>query len=122
LLLDPKADWPDRFLFTHLGRWPKGARPADHQYAGCAVRTERWHLVRPAQGSKKQWQLFDVKADPGEKADVADRHRDVVKRLEGAYDKWWQAVQPGLVNEGAVGPKVNPFKELYWKQFGGGPQ
>jgi arylsulfatase len=25
------------------------------------------------------------------------------------------------VNEDAVGPKMNPFKELYWKQFGGGP-
>ena len=21
----------------------------------------------------------------------------------------------------AVGPKLNPFAELYWKQFGGGP-
>ena len=26
-----------------------------------------------------------------------------------------------LVNENAIGPKVNPFKALYWKQFGGGP-
>jgi arylsulfatase len=26
-----------------------------------------------------------------------------------------------MVNEDAVGPKVNPFKERYWKQFGGGP-
>jgi arylsulfatase len=26
-----------------------------------------------------------------------------------------------LVNETAIGPKVNPFKERYWKQFGGGP-
>ena len=26
-----------------------------------------------------------------------------------------------MENENAVGPAVNPFKELYWKQFGGGP-
>jgi hypothetical protein len=26
-----------------------------------------------------------------------------------------------LVNEDVIGPKINPFKELYWKQFGGGP-
>ena len=26
-----------------------------------------------------------------------------------------------LVNENAAGPKVNPFKQLFWKQFGGGP-
>jgi hypothetical protein len=27
-----------------------------------------------------------------------------------------------LVNEDAVGPKINPYKKLYWKQFGGGPK
>jgi arylsulfatase len=41
--------------------------------------------------------------------------------LDRAYDKWWDSMQPQLVNENAVGPKVNPFRELYWKQFGGGP-
>ena len=45
----------------------------------------------------------------------------MVKELDAAYDKWWDSIQPQLVNENAVGPKVNPFKELYWKQFGGGP-
>lgn len=30
-------------------------------------------------------------------------------------------MQPLLVNENVVGPNMNPFKELYWKQFGGGP-
>lgn len=44
-----------------------------------------------------------------------------VNALDAAYDKWWDSVQPQLVNENAVGPKVNPFKELYWQQFGGGP-
>src|SRR5438094_4414927 len=24
LLRDPKPEWPDRVLFTHVGRWPKG--------------------------------------------------------------------------------------------------
>ena len=53
--------------------------------------------------------------------DVAATHAETVKDLEAAYDRWWDSVQPLLVNENAVGPKVNPFKELYWKQFGGGP-
>ena len=44
-----------------------------------------------------------------------------VKELDAAYDKWWDEVLPCLENEDAVGPAVNPFKELYWKQFGGGP-
>src|SRR5262249_2164788 len=35
LLRDPKAEWPDRLLFTHVGRWPKGAKPEKHKYAHC---------------------------------------------------------------------------------------
>ncbi len=53
---------------------------------------------------------------------MADKYPEVVKELDTAYDKWWTAVQPGLVNEDAVGPEVNPLKELYEKQFGGGPK
>jgi arylsulfatase A-like enzyme len=119
LLRDPKAEWPDRLLFTHIGRWPKGAKPTDYKYAHCSVRGPRWHLVCDTKDGAKRWQLFDVKADPGEKTDVSAGHPEVVEELDAAYDRWWDAVQPGLVNEDAVGPKVNPFKELYEKQFGG---
>jgi hypothetical protein len=41
--------------------------------------------------------------------------------LRGQYDRWWKDVTPRLVNESAVGPDINPFKDRYWKQFGGGP-
>ena len=60
----------------------------------------------------------DLSTDYGEKHDVAAEHPDVVQELDAAYDQWWASVQPQLVNEKAVGPKENPFKELYWKQFG----
>jgi hypothetical protein len=69
---------------------------------------------------RKQWQLFDVQKDPGETTDLAAMHPDVMKQLDAAYDEWWQSLQPHLVNENAIGPEINPFKELYWKQFGGG--
>jgi arylsulfatase len=118
LLRDPRAEWPERMLFTHIGRWPKGAKPADYKYAHCSVRSPRWHLVCDTKDRSKQWQLFDVKADPGEKTDVSAQHPEVVKKLDEAYDRWWESLQPGLVNEAAVGPKVSPFKELYEKQFG----
>jgi arylsulfatase len=108
-------------LFTHLGRWPKGAEPVKFKYAVCSVRTPGWHLVSPSAKGEKEWQLFDVKTDPSEKTDVAAAHPEVVKEMDAAYDQWWTSVQPQLVNERAKGPKVNPFKELFWKQFGGGP-
>ena len=65
--------------------------------------------------------LFDLQNDPGETRDIRGEHPDIVATLRQAYDEWWQSVQPGLVNEYAVGPKVNPFKAAYWRQFGGGP-
>jgi arylsulfatase len=120
LLRNPNAPWSDRVLFTHVGRWERG-QAAQSKYRDCSARNNRWHLVCASQSGVKQWQLFDVKADPGEKNDVAAEHPEVVKELDAAYNKWWDSVQPQLVNENAVGPKVNPFKKLYWKQFGGGP-
>jgi len=120
LLRNQTAPWPDRVLVTHVGRWERG-QAAGAKFRQCSVRSPRWHLVCVSKTGQKQWQLFEVLADPGETRDVAAQHPEVVKELETAYDQWWDSVQPQLVNENAAGPKVNPFKELYWKQFGGGP-
>jgi arylsulfatase len=120
LLRSPDAPWPDRFLFTHVGRWGKG-RAADSKYLGCRVRNGRYSLVCDTEDGSKKWELFDLKTDYGEKNDVAAAQPEIVKQMEEAYDRWWQAVLPCMENENVVGPAVNPFKELYWKQFGGGP-
>jgi arylsulfatase len=120
LLASPRAAWEDRILFTHVGRWPQGANVDDYKYNRCSVRNAQWHLVCDDQGTKK-WQLFDIKSDPSESKDVASQHPDVVNGLDAAYDRWWASLPAYLVNEDAVGPTLNPFKELYWEQFGGGP-
>lgn len=37
-------------------------------------------------------------------------------------DAWWQSLAGQVdLNEKAVGPRLNPFAEEYWAQFGGGP-
>ena len=83
----PKADWSERILFTHVGRWPKGTKPEEYKYRDCSVRSPRWHLVGVDKKGAKAWQLFDIQADTGEKTDVADKHPDVVKDLiEGESD------------------------------------
>ena len=66
-------------------------------------------------------ELYDLKIDPGETTNVIEQHPEIVARLRAAYDEWWSEVLPRLENEDAIGPKINPFKALYWKQFGGGP-
>ncbi len=133
LLQNPKADWANRTLFTHTGRWPKGSDPDEAKLKTCSVRTPQYHLVReggnkgpkakanPA-ASKQDWQLFDVKADPGEATNIAADCPDVVKAMTTQYDTWWTSLKGQVdLNEQAIGPKLNPFAELYWKQFGGGP-
>jgi arylsulfatase A-like enzyme len=121
LLEKPTGTLPDRIQITHLGRWPKHADPNQSKYAMCSVRNTRWQLISPNGGAQPKWQLYDVKADPGQQTDVAAQNPEVVKQLAAAYDQWWTDVQPLLVNEKVVGPKLNPFSEMYWKQFGGGP-
>ena len=113
LLLDPDADWPNRYLFVHKGRWARG-KAAGSKYADCAVRNARFRLVNNAE-------LYDIANDPGETKNVIDRHPDVVAKMRDAYDRWWDEVLPCMVNEDVFGPKVNPFKQRYWQQFGGGP-
>ncbi len=114
LLKDPKADWPDRFLFTHVGRWEKGKAEAS-KFVNCSVRNARFQLVNDAE-------LYDLKTDPAETRNVISEFPAVLSKMRAAYDQWWGEILPALENERAVGPKVNSFKEAYWKQFGGGPE
>jgi arylsulfatase len=122
VLADPAAPWPERTLFTHLGRWDRGQAGAA-KYRKCSVRSGRYHLVSASARDDlvKAWQLYDLGADPAETRDCAADHPEVVARLDRAYDRWWADIIPCLENEKAVGPAQNPFKERYWRQFGGGP-
>ena len=114
VLKDAKAEWVDRMLVHHVGRWAKG-KAEDAKFAKCSIQNSRFTLVNNAE-------LYDLKADPGETTNVIADHPDVVAKLRAAYDQWWKDVQPMLVNEAVTNiPQINPLKELYWKQFGGGP-
>jgi len=121
LLQDPQASWPERTLFSHLGRWPKFADPNLSKFTMAAVRTKQWALVSERGGAEPNWQLFDLTADFQQKSNVAAQHPEVVEKLSGAYDQWWSEILPMFVNEKAVGPNINPFQVLYYDQFGGQP-
>ncbi len=121
LLANPRADWPDRTLVAHVGRWPVGTSPDEWKFKNGSIRNTRWQLVSIDGGREPKWQLFDLQADYGETTDVYGAHPDVVATLARSYDQWWSEARPLMVNEGVKGPKINPLKELYWQQFGGGP-
>jgi arylsulfatase len=78
-------------------------------------------MVSDSKGSAPNWQLFDLSVDYGQKTDVLATHPEVAKELASAFDTWWGECLPLMVNEKAVGPAVNPFQALYYKQFGGSP-
>ena len=116
LLEDANARWSERTLFTHVGRWPKGADPDQFMARDCSVRTPQWHLVSAGK-EPADWQLFDLLTDYGETKNLAAALPDIVQTLAAEQAAWWKTVRPLMVNEDAVGPKSNPFATLYRKQF-----
>jgi arylsulfatase len=118
LLRDPAAPWADRYLFTHIGRWPKG-KATESKYANCRVRNNRYSMVNPNRGPGG-WELYDLKSDPGETTDTAARSSAVMRPMQDAYDRWWEEVLPLLENESVEPPPVAPYKELYKQQMGSG--
>jgi len=69
--------WPDRTLFVHSQR-------IEHpqKWRKSAVMTERWRLVNGQE-------LYDIKADPAQKNNIAAANPEIVERLRAEYEKWW---------------------------------
>lgn len=79
----PNRLWPQRTLAVHSQRLehPKKWRKA-------AVMTDQWRFV--CDGNRRE--LFDIKADPGQKKNVADIHPDVFQHLSREYEKWYESI------------------------------
>jgi arylsulfatase A-like enzyme len=86
LLNGNAAPWPERTLFVHhQGRF--GQKITDDRpikYKDFAVMTGRWRLVGK--------ELYDIRADPGQRNDVAADQADVVAELNSAYESWWSDI------------------------------
>lgn len=82
LLQEKTAAWPNRKLFTHR------FRSVDPTPVPGAVRTQRWRAVNTQEG----WALYDMQTDPGEQANIAQQHPEVLKRLSRSYKQWFADV------------------------------
>lgn len=100
--------WPDRHLFTHVGRWPVGANPDQYQWKDYAVRTQQYRLVNDA--------LYDLLVDPGQSRDLAAARPEIVRELKAAFEGFWREARPLMVNEGVPMAKVRPFWAAYERQ------
>ncbi len=102
LLKGDSADrWPDRILVTDSQRvrdpikWRKSA-----------VMTSRWRLINGRE-------LYDIKADAGQRQDVAPAHPLVVERLRNFYESWWNELLPTFSEDAAIHlghPAENPTR------------
>lgn len=113
LLEDPNAAWADRHLVTHVGRWPFG-KAESAKFSQCSIRNQRYSLVNNSE-------LFDLASDPGQKTNLIHQFPAITRQLRDHYERWWTEILPALENESVIGPAINPFKALFWQQFGGQP-
>jgi arylsulfatase A-like enzyme len=87
-----------RFHGESLGPLLRGA--ADGHWAGRLFVTDtqrvahplKWRLSCVARGPWRlvnRDELYDLRADPGQRTDIAARHPEVVAELQTAYEEWW---------------------------------
>src|SRR5262249_19611000 len=55
----------------------------------CCVMWHKWRLVHDRE-------LYNLRSDPGQQTDVADKHPEIVKALRAHYEKWWREIEPGV--------------------------
>jgi arylsulfatase len=109
LLENPQADWPDRYLYTHVGRWPTGANPDEFQWKNFSVRSQRYRFVNDTA-------LYDMERDPGQTTNVIEQQPAIAQAMRAAYDAWWKETRPLMVNEDAPLSPTRPFHELFERQ------
>jgi arylsulfatase A-like enzyme len=80
LLRRDDRSWPERILVTdsqrieHPEKWRKSA-----------VMTDSLRLINGKE-------LYDIKSDPDQKNDIADKNPQAVEKLRKAYEDWWADV------------------------------
>ena len=76
LLAGDARNWPDRMLFTF--RSPGG----DLSSVRGSVRSQRWRAVK----ARKDWQLYDMVEDPGQRINLAQKSPQILAKLRDAFE------------------------------------
>ncbi len=129
LLENPQVNWPDRFLFTHVARWPTGSEPNDYQFVNFAVRNQRFRLIGPRANTNgppptftrnevlQRSALYDMQSDPLQRTNVLDQFQDVATQMLQAYDAFWKESRPLMVNETVPMSASRPYHDAYRAQL-----
>ena len=112
LIEDEGAEWADRYLFTHRGRWKTGEDPTSPSGRDSRCGTQKFRFV-------DNEFLYDMESDPGQEVNVIEKYPEVVKAMREAYDAWWKETVPMMVNEDAPMSEVRPYHQWYEEQMEG---
>ncbi len=78
----------------------------------------RYRLVWEREGksnkdAKRNLALYDYQSDRGETQNVIDKHPELAKRLQEAFEPWWEEAKQGMINDlhqlktgNLIGPKM----------------
>ncbi|MSU35500.1 MAG: arylsulfatase [Pedosphaera sp.] len=105
-LLDPagKTDtWPrDRMLVTDSQRVSDPIK-----WKQTAVMSAKWRLVNGKE-------LYNIKADPGQKRDILTDHPEQAEKMRAFYDAWWKELEPSFAQttELHLGHPAHPVVSL----------
>ena len=83
----------DRMLVINYSRMPSfkvtytDGNPSIPQRDGAVVLWKQWRLL-------ENKRLYDIQSDPHQDHDVADRHPEIVARLQSHLQTWWDEVEP----------------------------
>ncbi|HUV63924.1 MAG TPA: arylsulfatase [Sedimentisphaerales bacterium] len=80
LLYGRPGDWKDRAIVVDSQRMENLIK-----WRQCSVMEGHWRLVNGKE-------LYNINKDPGQEEDIAADHPEVVERLRGEYEKWWQEI------------------------------
>jgi arylsulfatase len=56
-----------------------------------ALYADFFHIQHP---DSEEWQLFDIHKDPLQKQNIAEQHKELVKKMSAHYESWWREVYP----------------------------
>lgn len=130
LLQGRDTTWPDRTLFIQSHR---GNRPVP--YHNFAARSQRWKLLHASGFGRQSFEgppaleLYDMRNDPLETANVAQRHPAVVRRMREAYEAWLTDVSstrpdnyaPPRIHIGTSHEPVTVLTRQDWRHTAGRP-
>lgn len=99
--------FPNRMFVVQYGN--DSTQGGHREYDGTVI-WDRWRLVRNEE-------LYDIRKDPGQQANVADRFPETLQAMRRYYEAWWQTIPPFEYSRIHIGSEQEPLSVLSAKDW-----